>query len=570
MEISKIDLNFIEIFAMWYTVASDVFEVDPCSAALKTQKKIRKWIYKTYIAGTSYPKEAMKYMDKAVDEKEFFEFIKNCHDQIQANGTQKEQLFERAAIDLAEDVKSAIWALLDTDVYCDKIYQNGADAQIKVEYCETFDRTLTLINASYLPQSNYDCLSFENGSFIKYGEEYKLIGEAIDYAQDTYTPFAIRFRDAKVDVSLYKATETFDGKPWLQLESICSAILDKYFLPGECFNDCEKEILPLLVEISKLSYWARIPEQYKDTGFSYLTSYMTELGYIELIPLVEEIEKGKFNSEKRQRKIDKLISKLNTQKYEPLWRKIYDIVEKSQENYPSKASVCCSKEMLNETRGNIQKFLESQGYLGEYPDFVKEGAIQGIHLAESYDMSYFVGAEKNVVYHIHCVEEYFNEHLMIKFICGTEILRKDERMGDAFSCLFDAKGRRLYQVVSYESGYINENGEEETDDLKLRTQIAVKKAELKKLTKEEREAIQGMRISSWHIFFFVFGFMGGFFATFMTIGFMLIAVVTCLIVGQPETIPSMFVGVPWGVMFVLLWILFGIAMGIVTVLVKRK
>lgn len=483
----------------------------------------------------------------------------------------KKQLFDKASVDLLEEVKSAIWALLDTDFYCKKICQKGTDAWIVVENCETFDRTLILKDVSCVPEDDYDCLSFENGSLIKDGDEYKLIGEMIDYDQDTYTPFAICFTNAKVDISLFKADEAaFCGTPWLHLQSVCSTILDKCFLGGEYLNDREKEILPLIVEISKLSYWARIPEQYENMAFSRLTSYMTELGYDELVPLIGEIEKDNFNNRKKQRKLDKLILKLNTQKYELLWRKIYDVVVKSQENYPSKASVCYSKELLSETRDNIQKYLEAHGYSGEYPNFVKKGRIRGIHLAGSYDTSYFVGAEKNVAYHIHCVEEYFNEHLMVQFICGTEILRKDESTGDIYSCIFNAKGRRLFQIVSYESGYINENGEKETDDLKQRTEIAVKRAELKKLTKEERAAVQGSGISSWQIFFLVFAFMGGLFATFMTIGFLLIAVLLCLVFGLPQEIPSMFAEVPWWLIFALSWVLFGGAMGIVTVLVKRK
>lgn len=570
MDITKIDNNDLEFICLWYTVAKDVFGVEPCAASTKTKKKIRKWIYKTYIVGADYSQEVMNYVAKEVSDKEFFDFLKVCYDQIQLYGTNKKQIFDKNSADLAEDVKNAIWALLNTDAYCARPQQEGTQVQFVIDNCEAFDRTLILLEATDVPQGDYDCLSFENGSLLKEGDEYKLVGETIDYGQDACIPFVIRFTNAKVHIRLYKATETFNGTPWLQLESICSAILDKYFLSGECFNDYEKEILPLLVEISKLTYWARIPEQYKDMGFSCLISYMTELGYTELIPLIEEIEKGNFSNGKKQRKIDKLMTKLNNQKYEPLWRKIFDIVVKSQENYPAKVSMYCSRELLNEIRDNIQRYFESQGYLGEYPDFVKKGTIQGIHLAESYDKSYFVGAEKNVVYHIHCVEEYFNEHLMINFICGTEILRKDERMGDAFACLFDAKGRHLYQVVSYESGYINKNGKEETDDLELRTQIAVKRAELKKLTKEEREAVQDLGISKLLLLFFVFVFMGGFFALFMTMGFMLMEVLLCLIFGMPREISVLFAETPWWMLFASVWVLFGGAMGIITILAKRK
>ena len=50
MNISDIDINFIEIFALSYTAASDIFEVDPVTASSKMKRKIRKWIDKIYVS----------------------------------------------------------------------------------------------------------------------------------------------------------------------------------------------------------------------------------------------------------------------------------------------------------------------------------------------------------------------------------------------------------------------------------------------------------------------------------------------------------------------------------------
>ena len=76
MDITKIDNNDLEFICLWYTVATDVFGVEPCSASTKTKKKIRKWIYKTYIAGADYSQEVMNYVAKEVSDKEFFDFLK--------------------------------------------------------------------------------------------------------------------------------------------------------------------------------------------------------------------------------------------------------------------------------------------------------------------------------------------------------------------------------------------------------------------------------------------------------------------------------------------------------------
>ena len=98
----------------------------------------------------------------------------------------------------------------------------------------------------------------------------------------------------------------------------------------------------------------------------------------------------------------------------------------------------------------------------------------------------------------------------------------------------------------------------------------MKRAELKKLTKEEREAVQDLGISKLLLLFFVFFFMGGFFALFMTMGFMLIEVLLCLIFGMPREISVLFAETPWWMLFASVWVLFGGAMGIITILAKRK
>ncbi|MCH5303294.1 MAG: DUF3878 family protein [Ruminococcus sp.] len=571
MDISKIDKNLIERFDSSYTIAEYVFGVEPIAASAKTQKKIRKWIEKNYIGDEIYHQNVMRYIGKEVSDKRFLEFIKACHDQIQLNGTRKKQLFDKFSVDLTEEVKNAIWELLEYDVYCSNVRKAGNDAQINVGYTTGCERTLTLVNASGIPEGRIDCLSFENGAFIKQDDEYILSGEVENYEEDLSTSFSIRFTDAKIDTPLFRADEQlFLDTPWDYLESIAGAILDKYILSAEYLNDREKELLPLIAEISKLSYWRYIPDEFKSADFTQLKFYIIRFEYNELLPLVEVLEKEFFDENKKERIIKKLVSKLNTQKYEPLWREIYNILVKSQENYKSKETVCCQKELLKETRSNIQRLMEFHGYSGQYPDFTKKGSTRGVHLAESYDMSYFVGAKKNVVYHIHCIEEYFNEYFTIQFLCGTELLKKNENAGDIYSCLFNAEGRRLFQTISYESDRVNFDGERETDDLEQRVQIAVKKAELIKLTKKEREEIMGYDFTYWKLFLLVFIGMGGLFGIFMTIGLILIGIVLCLIFAMPQKIPSMFLEIPWWSLFLLAWVLFGGAMGVITVLAKRK
>lgn len=574
MDISKIDIDIIELFDLSYKNAKDDFGVEPIDASAKMRKKIRKWIEKTYIAGGNYPENVMQYIGKEVSDEDFIKFIKACYDQVELDDTRKKQLFDKSTVDFTKEVKDALRIVIEEECCFAKVRKVGKNAQFDVGYHDGYDRTLTLVNASGLPEENFDYLDFENGSLIKQGDEYILSGKAENYDDDSTTPFSIRFTDAEVDVTLFRASEQISTEtPWHHLATIAGNILSKQLnLSGDYLNDREKELLPLIQEISALGYWMFILHDSKTADFSQLKSYIVRFGYNELLPVFENLEKNFSDDKKKNRIIRNLISKLNTQKYEPLWRDLYNTIVETQAEYPTEATAHCPTELLNETRSNIQKLMEFHGYSGTYPDFIKKGTIRGIHLVESYGMSYFVGAKKNVAYHIHCTENYYSGYLSIDFLCGTEILRKGETAGDIYSCMFDAKGRRLFKRVSYESDHINPDGDREceTQDLELRVQIAVKKAELIKLTKEEEKELLDFDFPYWKLFLLVFVFMGGLFGFFMTIALMLMGILLLLIFAIPQEIPSMFSEIPWWALFLLAWVLFGGAMGVITVLAKRK
>lgn len=573
MDVSKIDFRCIETFNLSHEMAKNVFKADPIAASARKQKKIRKWVEKNYIEDEMFPTscpEVMQYIDKEVSDKDFFEFIKACHEYVQINDTNKKRLFDKFSADFSDGVKSAIWKLLKDGIFYSNFRRVGTDAQIDLEFGSGYDRTLTLINASGIPEGSFDCLHFLCEPFVRQDDKYILSGEAENFGEELTTPFSIRFTDAKVEITLSRADEqTLMGTPWAWLESIAADILDKHiFLPDKYFNDKEKEILPLIAEISKLSYWAMIPDEFKSAEFPQLKAYIAKFGYNELLPLVENLEKEYFNENKKYRVVEKLVSKLDNQKYEPLWREMYNILVKTQEEYPSRVDLFCPTDLLNETRSNIQKLMEAHGYSGQYPDFVKKGEIRGVRLTESYDKSYLIGAEKNVVYHIHCSEEYFSEHLMVEFLCGTELLKKDEVAGDIYSCLFNAKGRRLFKTMSYESDYIND-GELETQDLEQRVQIAVKKAELIKLTKEERKEFGDFDSPFWLLLLISIA-IGGVISIISTIGFMLIGVILCLIIAHPQFIPDMFTEIPWWKNFLLEWAILDIAIVFMAMFIKRR
>jgi radical SAM protein with 4Fe4S-binding SPASM domain len=144
------------------------------------------------------------------------------------------------------------------------------------------------------------------------------------------------------------------------------------------------------------------------------------------------------------------------QEYEPLWRQIFEKIKASQAQYPQKTDHCCYGELLNQKRSAIQKIMESHGFLGEYPNFQMRGPISGLHLESSYNQSYFVAGEKNVISHVHCIEGCdCDGSPVFQFLCGIEFLRKDEQPGDIYSCLDIQRRPELVQGNVYRDDFMD-------------------------------------------------------------------------------------------------------------------
>ena len=304
--------------------------------------------------------------------------------------------------------------------------------------------------------------------------------------------------------------------------------------------------------------------------FGELKRLAHQYGYNKAEILFGKLETIKPGDDAFYKTVKKLIAILCQKQCEPLWREIYNKIAESQAEYPNKVDSLCNKELLMSVRNDIQALMESKGYIGTYPDFVKDGVLNGIHLEHSYNMTYFVGMEKRAQYHVHCYESFEeNDYLTIQFLCGAAFLKKDEQETDIYDCLFNAKGRRLFHTVHH---YIPLQPEEEAkpDNLETSVTIAVKKTECIKLTKSEQKEYYGKLIPGWGMFWWVFLIGGGMFGIAMTLIMMLLCIITTAAFGLFADIPEMLKTMPWGLLLAIGWIGFGGAMGIVEVLAHRK
>lgn len=557
MNITEFDNESIIWLADCYETATAVFDVEPVCASAKVQKRIRKWAEKYRLDG----KNAAQYIGKNVSDEVFIGLLKECYDKIQTEKAYDRQIFDGLSADFTDETKSAVLKLFGNYIYYNDISIIGTDVHINVDVSAGYIVTLILQNASGAPEGEFEYLYFDENSLKKKDDEYIIFGKA-DCYEDSPAPFEIHFSGLKTDIKLFKpGLCSFDLTPWAQLKSVAGSVLSRCSLGVNYANEYENKLMPLAAEICKLEYFFYIPEESELNDFRILKSYIVKHGFNELLPFINKLKNVGLNEKKKERISKKLIDKLNTQKYEPLWRELYNLFDDVQADYPSYADLFVSPQLLEKTRTDIQKLMESHGYSGQYPDFIKKGSLHGVHLAESYDESYFVGAKKNAVYHIHCNEESDMQCLNIEFVCGTEFLKKGETPGDIYSCMFNAKGRRLCQTVCYDSNI----------SLERKANIAVKKAEIKNLTKEERkESCFYDTRSLLFIFSFFFLAAGGAFGVLMTAGFMIIEAVLCLIFADLQAFIPIFLDTPWWAILFGSWILFGLIMGIITAISKRN
>ncbi len=570
MDVQTIDIHSLELLSEMYVRTMWQFRIEPEKASPKKQKKIRKWIDHTYMEEIhNLPKLIGDCFSAKVNNADLLRFLCNCYEEIQVHGDDKKRKFENACQHLNDAIKSALWKLLQLEFWPD-IKVSNTSAEIIVDDTPAFRRTVTLCNVD-IPAEYVGNEILQSALIFKQEDnKFCFYGEIDDPVKKSTSLFSINFSNAIVNIEVFNSVTnlTFWENPWDYLRTICFSIGMKADLPGKYCNALELELLPLIREIVALGYWIELPAQ-DYFYFSRLKSLANQYEYKNIVSLLERLETIRPDNRDYYRIVQKLTSQLCLKKYEPLWREIYSSIQASQKEYPNKVETYCPSEILLKARKDIEARIKSQGYNGTYPDFIKTDAMSKMHLAYSYHMSYFVGMEKHVKYYIHCCESYEeNDQLTIQFLCGTAFLKKEDAE-DIYSCIFNAHGHRLYNTVHH---YIPVHEAEDTkpDDLDLSINIAVKKAECKKLNKEERKAFYGAFIPGWGTFFWVFILGGGLFAALMTLTMLIICIFVTIVFGLFNEIPEMLTVIPWGWLFAFAWIGFGGTMGLIEVLARRK
>lgn len=529
-EIEKIGTEYIEYFAEIYEQAKRDAGKEPLLLSEKKRKKLQNDIFKFYEEAESFPDEISK---------EFKEnclgFLSLCETEAIKRRQTRQEEFDEACVLFDGDVKSAFKEIIGSDLfYIAK--QTAEETEFIIEDISSFGRSLILED---LEKGDIPDMPIIFCSLKKFGDKFCLYGAMQDYDDCKLYNFEIKFSSAKCETKIYDCSEDFGyaETAWNILYNICAAIKTKNdSLHGGC-NDKEKELLPLIEEIVALFDLTQIKSECE---FKELKSIAQKHDCKKLLQKIIKTEKKNCGTFSRTKNAMQLIYALNNKKYENIWREIYDKLQNSQSEYVKKSEALCPPNILKSAREKITEQMNLLGYKGNYPNFYKDGEILRPHLAKSYETVYLVGREKNVKHIVHCFESCDKESLNIFLLCGTALLKKGEEATDIISCLFNAKGRRIFSGISQYIPF--EDYEKNIDELNLFASAAAKKSELKKLSKKEKEICGRITFDNGCLYYLILGIL---FSLAFNICFFIFAFLLCLIFTSPKEAFDVMLSLPW-------------------------
>ena len=399
------------------------------------------------------------------------------------------------------------------------IRREGRDYVVESPAHWSFWYRARLMEASGMPVEK------EIGFFDPYelkedGNFHILTGHISDLDYEDEEDVQLRFADAETNFGNLRLEPVVRyGRPWQCLADCGRELLHKAEMAEDLLNDQERAILPMLRELGMVTGHGSDEEV---IGFDHLRVRFTA----ELHPYLDQMERSAKNWKKYRKSADQLLNRLNRIEYLPLWKMIRDEIAATQTDYP------VSSHVDPEVVRRIEEELHNRGYCGSYPEFVKSGNIERSREMRSHDTCKWVRKGTPGVFHIRVVELNMGQ---LQFLCGTELLTDGEQSRGFDSCGFDAKGGCFLRDVTWTEG----------DDLDRRLHLAAKKAELRKLTRQEKDFGELL----WPLFLIaVLGF-GGFAAFCMTVGMALVAGLVSLLFGGADAMWNVLTILPYGKVF---------------------
>lgn len=463
-----------------------------------------------------------------------------------------ELLVDRSASHTDQSVLRALKQIVEDEIFPEWTVTEGG-AEIIIENSKAMCRTMTLKDCAISYEIRESYIESAVLSYSAAACQYTL---ALNLGNNDR--YYLRFSEAILNPpQVFDCMETYflAENPWRYLSHIAIMILSKNESAPESLNQKEKELIPLLKE---LSYFSGATELFFEWSFPYLVSYAEKHGHKNMVKALKNVKREK-RSYIQAYSLSNTLSRFH---YRPLWRELYQKIKDSQEEYTDRALVTAAPEMRAEYSATVDRVMHSHGFTGTYPDYIKKDRTHGMISANSYGMSYIICNEKNAVHRVHCVESYADDQrITVEFLCGTAFLKKGacDEEADIHYCMFDSKGKTLFTVVRYDDTQTT---------LEQAAEIAVRRATLKKLTAEQRKAVPGTGVPPLFAFLFMFIFAGGAFSILFTLFVLILTAMTALASGEP--VAQMLGDIPWLFTIGFTWLSFGGAMGIITALGERN
>ncbi|MBQ7010243.1 MAG: hypothetical protein IJN63_00915 [Clostridia bacterium] len=468
----------------------------------------------------------------------------------------REDLFERFSEGLSDDVKAALREILFDEPVVD-VKNSGKDIVISLSEGPVLERRLILKDSRGLPDEPADVYTFHRGSLSKLGDIYQLAGESEYFDQDETIPIVLYFEKAEFESTVYAVSlDDLYADPLSRLGIFAEAIINKANIDKRYLNERELEQLTLVKDV-----YCCAGGLSEDFSCNELLKIANDHGCNKISKLLESACLSKDGKE-RNRILFRLKNELTHPRYEGMLRELTERFESSQLGYESvKGSVICELEM----RDKITAQMHELGYSGEFPDFVKLGSIPGIRVPTP---QYVICFEKRVAFHVRCRIYGEGSKASLVFYCGTQLLRKNEKIGDIFSCFFTGNGRRYINRINVAlplddmSCFSNEM-------LDAIVKIAAKKAELRNLSRSERKLVYG-NVNTFGAFLFGLIFGGGLFALLMNLLFLFTAFIVLLFAGNLGEFSVFLSDFPLLGLGAFCWLGFGIPVGIFLAIAAKK
>lgn len=449
--------------------------------------RLRKKITKNVLGNFSndIDPSVVSYLKKC-DNAQFFEIIEKSFEAAAEKEKEKERAFFGQFPELSEITRSILFELCQGRFDID-FTEVGNDLLISFSDLTPMLSLLTLENFSTEADLN---LLFEGGGMSeakveRSGNGYVLSVWNVESGANDETPTGkIFFQTAKGEFKLYRAFAANFTSAWEYLISRSGALIalsEKVQLKNE-----EAKLLPLAKELVNL--FSDVQEE-EIADFSLIKKCAEASGYEKIAKKLEELKT--LDGKKLKAKRTLLGVKLQNAQFEGLWRALAQPFLENEKSYPTFGELVHKTGKTLAVRAEIERLMCEKGYGGEYPNFSKAGALSGVYTIA--DEMYL--KKRNAEFFVSFAEySGTGDEMGIGFLSATRLepksrKSKDNSVSDIWSCLFVGNDRCHVDSGAFWSSEDEPDVTAQFGEISQAVDIAVKRAERKRLTKEEKATL---------------------------------------------------------------------------------